>query len=155
MPYFAYTELLMKDADPQQHNEILNVLTDYFPNAFDGTCAWHLIKQGCDRDCPGKNAAGKENAEKWEYFKSHVKNWLYSWARAGYCESEDEYLISKELLFRYMSSEAALQSAGGRPELLKTVKDWVRKVITSEKLFRFDLRMQKRTLHTYCSNAHE
>ncbi len=154
-PYFGYTELLMKDADPQQHNEILNVLSQLLPNAFNSTCAWHVIEQGGNRHLPGKNAAGEENAEKWEYFKRHVKNWLYSWTRAGYCETEDEYLISKELLFRYISSEAALQSAGGRSHLLQTVKDWVRKVITSENLFRFDLRMEKRTFHTYCANGHE
>jgi len=154
--YFKYTELIMKDGDPQQHNEIQNFMVEYLTNAFDGACGWHLVRQGCLRDCPGKTAAGKENAEKWEQFLTHVKNWLYSWMRPGYCETEDEYKISKELLFRYISSESALQAAGGHQQLLDTVKRWVQnKVIVSENHFLFYLRKHKRAFHTYCSNGHE
>jgi len=146
----------MKDGDPQQHNEIQNFMVEYLTNAFDGACGWHLVRQGCLRDCPGKNAAGKENAEKWEQFLTHVKNWLYSWMRPGYCETEDEYKISKELLFRYISSQSALQAAGGQQQLLDTVKQWVQnKVIVSENHFLFYLRKHKRAFHTYCSNGHE
>eukprot|EP00984_Skeletonema_dohrnii_P007341 scaffold2656_cov152-Skeletonema_dohrnii-CCMP3373.AAC.1 len=82
--YFKYTELFMKDGDPQQHNEIKIFMGEYLTNAFDGACGWHLVRQGCLRDCPGKNAAGEENADKWDQFLTHVKNWLYSWMRPGY-----------------------------------------------------------------------
>ena len=76
------------------------------------------------------------------------------WMRPGYYETEDEYKISKELLFRYISSESALQAAGGHQQLLDTVKRWVQnKVIVSENHFLFYLRKHKRAFHTYCSNA--
>ena len=34
--------LLMKDGDPQQRNEMLCVIDDFFPNASEGGCGWHI-----------------------------------------------------------------------------------------------------------------
>lgn len=109
--YFKYTELIMKDGDSQQHNEIKAVMTEYLAQAFDASCGWHLVEQGCNRNCPGKTSVPKEKEKKWEHFLRHVKNWIYSWMKPGYCENEDEYRISSELLFRYISSTSALDAA--------------------------------------------
>lgn len=153
--YFKYTELIMKDGDPQQHNEIKAVMTEYLAQAFDASCGWHLVEQGCNRNCPGKTSVPKEKEKKWEHFLRHVKNWIYSWMKPGYCENEDEYRISSELLFRYISSTSALDAAGGNYDHITRVKEWVRLLVTSEGQFLHYLRKKKRAMHIYSSNGHE
>lgn len=154
--YFQYTELFMKDGDPQQHNEIKRAMTEYLQNAADAACGWHIVHQGFKRHCPGKNAVGPDCEKMWELFSDHVKKWIYSWMRPGYCESEEEYAVSKELLFRYISSPSGLKAAGGNQQHIDRVKNWVRSVVSShETLFLHYLRKHKRTLDVFCASGHE
>ena len=154
--YFQYTELFMKDGDPQQHNEIKGAMTEYLRNAADAACGWHIVHQGFQKNCPGKKSVGPEHEKKWEQFTDHVKSWIYSWMRPGYCESEEEYKVSKELLFRYIASESALDAAGGNAQHLTRVKEWVRKLVSShDTLFLHYLRKSKRTFDTFVASGHE
>lgn len=81
----------MKDGDPQQHNEIKRVMASYLKNAADAACGWHIIHQGWKRHCPGIMSV--PDKEKWRAVGDHIKNWIYSWMRPGYCETEEEFLL--------------------------------------------------------------
>lgn len=150
------TELFMKDGDPQQHNEIKRAMLKYMTNAADAGCGWHIVHQGYKRNCPGPLSAGKKNKHKWEQVIRHIKAWVYSWMRPGYCESEEEYKISKELLFRYVSSQTVLDASGGNLTGIDSIKEWLRLITNrDEQIFLHYLRMDKRCLDTFCASAHE
>jgi hypothetical protein len=42
----------MKDADPQQRNEILSSINKIFVNATEGTCEFHVVYMGWTKNIP-------------------------------------------------------------------------------------------------------
>ena len=153
-PYFELTQLFMKDGDPQQHNEIKGAMLRYLKNAVDAACGWHIVHQGWKRHCPGINSV--PNPEIWKQIGDHVKNWMYSWMRPGYCETEEEYEISKELLHRYVSSQTVFEASGSNPEHIKKVRAWIQLVTSSHAcLFLHYKRKSTRGFDTMCASAHE
>lgn len=144
----------MKDGDPQQHNEIKRVMASYLKNAADAACGWHIIHQGWKRHCPGVKSV--PNKEKWIAVGDHIKNWMYSWMRPGYCESEEEYNVSKELLHRYISSPTVYEASGRNDQHISRVKAWVHLVTSSHApVYLHYLRKDKRSLDTFVASAHE
>ena len=146
----------MKDGDPQQHNEIKRQMLNYLSNAADAACGWHIVHQGWKRHCPGVRSVPKEKEGAWKQVEKHIKAWIYSWMRPGYCECEEEYVISKELLFRYVSSRSVFEASGQNPITIKRVKDWIHLVTSSHApVFLHYLRKDKRSFDTMCASAHE
>jgi hypothetical protein len=47
-----------------------------------------------------------------------IKQWLYSWMKPGYVESDDEYRISKTLLIQFICSAPVLAAAGGNVNMI-------------------------------------
>jgi hypothetical protein len=90
----------MVDGDPQQRAELCKAIFVYMPNAINGGCGWYIVEQGWkaveDTDC---------NRDKYNLFKKRMKEWCYSWMTPGRVESEDEYYVSKQLLFAYLASK--------------------------------------------------
>jgi hypothetical protein len=155
---FLRTRLVMVDGDPQQKGEISKAITVYMPNAMDGGCGWHIVFQGWKAHGPGKTAVvdvgGKR--EKYNLFKKRVKAWCYSWMTPGGVELEEEYSVSKQLLFAYLASEEVLDACDGQQYIIDQVSTFVLNyVIVYDEVFLFFKKKFVRYFNVKTSSAHE
>jgi hypothetical protein len=63
-------------------------------------------------------SVSKVNRVRFKSLVRKIKQWLYSWMRPGYVESDDEYKISKLLLLQFICSAAALSACDGNVQLV-------------------------------------
>jgi hypothetical protein len=151
--------VIMADGDPQQKEEILNSFKFVFPNAVFGGCGWHIVFQGWIRYGPSLNQFRGRQRTLAKRLYRNVKRWCYSWMKTGYCETEEEYKISKALLVAYLSSDAVLKALGGgekahcvvaelRAYVLKRVADY-------EKEYSFWRKKNIRCFNIFHNSCHE
>jgi hypothetical protein len=153
---FKRTRLVMVDGDPQQRSELSKAILDYMPNAIDGGCGWHIVEQGWKSHGPGKTAVKEKKRDTYNLFKRRVKEWCYSWMRPGGVESEEEYSVSKELLFAYLGSSEVLQACDGQTYVVEQVSEFVRNyVIVYDRVFLFFKKKYLRYFDVKTSSAHE
>ena len=99
------------------------------PNATDGDCG---VEQGWKRHGPTMSAvtvaSGKR--DKFNIFRKGVKDWCYSWMTAGGVESEDEYSVSKQLLFAYLASPDVLDACDGNQHLIHQISEFIRNYVS-------------------------
>jgi hypothetical protein len=131
---FRRTRLVMVDGDPQQRAELSKAILDYMPNAMDGGCGWHIVEQGWKAHGPGKTAVTEAGGkrDKYNLFKKRVKDWCYSWMTPGGAESEEEYSVSKQLLFAYLASPEVLDACDGQCYVVEQVSSFVRNYVSEE-----------------------
>jgi hypothetical protein len=153
---FRRTRLVMVDGDPQQRSELSKAIMDYMPNAIDGGCGWHIVEQGWKAHGPGKTAVKEKKRDAYNLFKKRVKDWCYSWMTPGGAESEDEYSLSKELLFAYLASPEVLDACDGQQYIIDQVSDFVKNyVIIYDQVFLFYKKKYLRYFNVKTSSAHE
>ena len=154
---FKRTTLVMVDGDQQQRDQLVSSMLEFMPNAIDGTCAWHLINQGLIKKSLSKGfIKDPRKQEKYSLFLDHIKSWCYSWITPFGCENEEEYSLSKELLFSYINSQEGLLACDGSLHAQSALDDWVRNhVIIKEKLYLFYPRRFRRYFDVKTSSAHE
>ena len=66
-----------------------------------------LSIRGWIRHCPGPKSVDKGKQAEFKRIIKAVKAWVYSWMKLD-CESEEEYAISKSLLYCYLRSPAVV-----------------------------------------------
>jgi hypothetical protein len=153
---FRRTRLVMVDGDPQQRSELSKAILDYMPNAIDGGCGWHIVEQGWKSHGPGKTAVKEKKRDAYNLFKKRVKEWCYSWMKPGGVESEEEYSVSKQLLFAYLASSEGLEACDGQTYVIEQVSEFVRNyVIVYDRVFLFFKKKYLRYFDVKTSSAHE
>ena len=130
----------MADGDPQQSNEIQGAIMDYFKNAVRGSCGWHIVDRGWKEHGPGNNSVTVKNRAKFQRFIRHIHTWMYSWMRPGYCETQEEYELSKQMLFAYLGSETALNICEEQYHVIEKIKDFIHSHLFSMITFFFTTR---------------
>lgn len=122
----------MVDGDPQQRSELSKALSDYMPNAIDGGCGWHIVEQGWKRHAPNMTAVTEASGkrDKFNLLKKRVKAWCYSWMTPGGVESEEEYSVSKQLLFAFLASPEVLDACEGKQDTVDQVSYFVRTYVS-------------------------
>jgi hypothetical protein len=95
----------------------------------DGGCGWHIVEQGWKAHGPGKTAVIEKKRDAYNLFKKRVKEWCYSWMTPGGVESEDEYSLSKDLLFAYLASPEVMQACDGQQYIIDQVTDFVKNYV--------------------------
>ncbi len=94
----------MKDADPQQNDELLLSMNKIFVNATEGTCGFHVVHMGWKKNVPSCcNLLTPSKMNKWPSVVCQIHNWIYSWFNPGNVKDDDEYTISKFLLEKSIS----------------------------------------------------
>ena len=84
----------MKDADPQQRNEIHTTMKNIFVNASEGTYGYHLVNMGWRKNVPTCTGIfTPSQLKKWSSIVHQIHNWIYSWMNPGNVEDEDKYKI--------------------------------------------------------------
>jgi hypothetical protein len=146
-------KVVLVDGDPQQRGELEAAIRKYLHNAIVGTCGWHLVFQGYKRYGP-KKTAYRSNPSQYDAFEATLKNWLFSWMRRSYCETEHEYHISKTLFFRWLRSRDVLSLLGA--DVAKNVEGWVRdNVVNYQDYFVYYKRMNVRYFFQCTTSPHE
>ena len=147
----------MKDADPQQRNEIQSSMKRHFVNATEGTCGYHIVNIGWKKHVP--NCTGvltPVQLRKWSNIVHNIHRWIYSWMNPGYVEDEEEYEISKFLLEKYVCSHAVRDVVGDYTIVIERIIHFLRRhVYTWETLYLHYLRSHIRHFDTAHSSAHE
>jgi len=177
--------LIMKDGDPQQRNEILKALKEIFPNAIEASCGWHiginsyfvcsLIHSYCNillnnfismfSSIPvnqgwkvhvHSGAIAKYKQAQWTVIVRLIHKWMYSWMRPGYVETVAEYAISKCLLFKFVCSARVLDTAGGRAHIVVDILKFIRNHVTvHEDLYLHYIRKRVRHFDAAHASPHE
>jgi hypothetical protein len=112
----------MKDADPQQRNEIQSAMRNIFVNASEGTCGYHLVNMGWKHTIPNcVNLLHPSQLKAWSCIVRLIQSWVYSWMTPGNVEDEDEYEISKHLLEWFICSQAVLDIVGEHRFIISTI----------------------------------
>ena len=103
---FKKVELILVDADRQQETEIWNMMPIHMPNASLGFCGFHVVHQNKKKHGINKKCVAMSNKSSFKALVGTIHSWLYSFMQPGYCESEEEYEVSKALLFAFIRSES-------------------------------------------------
>jgi hypothetical protein len=148
--------LIMVDGDPQQGSEVASALKSYMPNAFFGKCGYHIIHQGWKRHGPTRSSLPTSLWVEYDNFCTTVKSWLFSFMSEGGVEDEDEYELSKELLFAYLNSSTVLRVCDGSTHLVHRVKTFVRDyVIVYDQFFLYYKRKSHQHFNVASNSCHE
>jgi hypothetical protein len=102
------------------------------------------------------NLLSPTNMTKWTRIVSHIHEWVYSWMNPGYVEDKDEYLISKYLLEKFITSKLVLDVVEGNTFLIGKILKFLRcHVYIWESLYLHYERKTIRHFDTSHSSPHE
>ena len=147
---------LICDGDAQQNLELRIAVEKLCPNAELGLCSFHLFNNGWNRHVIGSSNWLKSRNTAWTTFVRRIHSWMYSWTRPSYCQTEEEYEISKHLLIVCLTSKYALKMAGNNKQLIASAIAFIKGyVFPNETHFLFHPRKDKRTLCVATTSAHE
>ena len=94
-------ELVLVEGDKQQQAELFNAVQTYLTKATVGSCMFHIVQQNWKNNGTSTNYLLTRN---YTYCNATVKtlhNWIHSFADLPQVQDQDEYIISKKLLFAY------------------------------------------------------
>ena len=147
--------MCLVDGDPQQHANLVEALQTYLCNAVHTTCGYHLVMNSWKRYCPPKVSIQKSMLSKFEEFGKHITNWLFSFMRPGYCETQAEYELSKSLLYAFIRSPE-VQKILCSSQNVNQIDDWVRNIVlTKENQFLYYQRKHLRYYYQMTTSPHE
>jgi hypothetical protein len=151
------TELVISDGDSQECQQLDAAIATYLQNAMRGRCGWHVVVKGMARHCPSKNSLDRQFQTRYEHLLTSIQRWMFSWMLPLYCETEEEYNISKALLFDFISSKQVLHNVcGGDAMIPKRLLIFITNyVLIYEEQFVFYRRKSLRHFNEYNNCAHE
>ena len=131
-----------------------------FFNHFSGSDAVGTLFRRASQDTsPPRRSVPVENLDKYDRLVATIKWFLYSWMKPGNCETEEEMMISKALLFRLLTSTTVhdiFMSDGGENCPSKTIIAWIRNNVEPlEDHYLHYERFDLRHFDTHMNTAHE
>ena len=108
--------LVITDGDPQEIAAVDAAVGLHLPNTERGRCRWHIVDRGWACHCPRKVNVefGQTNLIK------ILQGWMNSWMKRGFCETREEYEISKALFKTYLSSTEVKLAFGDSVDIIKS-----------------------------------
>jgi hypothetical protein len=73
---------------------------------------------------PSLCIVGEKN-DKWQKVVRKIKNWMYSWMRPGFVESDMEYKISKHLLLCFVKSPSVLMASDNNSNIIERILKFI------------------------------
>ena len=89
-----------------------------------GVLIFHSVNQGWRVHVPSLCFVG-ENNDNWQKIVRKIKNWMYSWMRPGFVETDMEYKISKHLLLCFVKSQSVLMASDNNSNLIGRIEKFV------------------------------
>ena len=162
--------IVLTDGDSQQILMLENAIKLYFPDTYRGRCSWHIIDRGWTKNVKlamgghknGKRPLHLKGTRRKKPRKLTEQNrvarklyrWIFSWAQADYCDSREEFEVSKALFIRFVKSAPVVDVLGtGTVEaILSFLKV---NVFPHEYRFCFYVRRAMFHLETHSNTSHE
>ena len=123
-------KLVISDGDQKEYENIdVAMMKDVLKNSIRGRCGWHIVDRGWLSQ--GPKSTHIPNEEFIPYFKQvkfDIQNWIYSWMKPV-CYTNDEFIISKALLHKYIRSPLILERLG--ENVVLQVEYWLRNHVHS------------------------
>ena len=120
--YLSKVNLVISDGDSCEYTQLDIAIEKYMPNTLRIRCGWHLVDRGWNNYGP-KLKYYQDHKDLYREISCNIKSYLYSWMKPN-CETYDEYLISRSLLFKYLSSPQVMNTLG--KEYYNSVCNWIR-----------------------------
>jgi hypothetical protein len=150
------TELVISDGDSQECQQLDTAIDLYLPNARRARCGWHVAVKGWSRHCPSKTSVDRQHQARYDNLSSYIKRWIFSWMLPGYCETEQEFRISKALLIEFVLSKQVLEVCGGDTMIQRRIATFLTGyVLIYEEHFVFYRRKSVYHFNEYNNCAHE
>lgn len=151
---FKQVQVCMVDGDAQQRTKLIEAINKHMPNAMHSTCAYHLVTQKWWGKVP-KSSIPKKLWGAFERLWKFVHNWLLSFFRPGYCESREEYEMSKKILYFFLYSKEVRRVLSSKLNFAKVIQ-WIRNsVLTRENEFLYFQRKGQRYYFQITNSPHE
>ena len=145
--------IIVSDGDSQEYSQIDICINNHLTKASRVRCGWHLVDRGWKHQGPSFQPGDGLSKDDFLKAKIHVKEWIYSWMRLS-CESQQEYIISQHLLYRYLCSAHIVHSCG--PDFKRRVTAFITQCITShEEYYLFYKRKYVRHYDEYSNSCLE
>ena len=147
-------ELVLVDGDKQQQAELFNAVQSYLTKATVGSCMFHIVQQNWKNN-------GTSNClltRNYTYYNATVKtlhNWIHSFADLLQVQDQDEYIISKKLLFAYLHFPEALNVMEHKRNITKIHQWIIHHVVIYDQHFLAYLKKGKRTYYQKTTSPHE
>jgi hypothetical protein len=149
--YVNDVSMILTDGDNQTIIQLEQAIDKRFGFHEDGTpkverarCSWHIIDRGwfshvkyplggLSRKRRPKHLLGTKRPKPKELTAANqlsrkIYRWLFSWAQPGYCETEEEFLVSKALCVAFLKSKEVGAVLGD--EAGKLIIDFIRQYIS-------------------------
>jgi hypothetical protein len=120
--------IVVTDGDSQEINQLEDAVNKFFPNVYRIRCSWHIIDRGWHKkvNVPLGGHSGRKRPPELKGKKRRkpplltpqnktartIYRWIFSWAQPSYCESEEEYFVSKALFMKFVQSRQVRVSFG-------------------------------------------
>ena len=162
--------LMVTDGDSQEISQLEDSVKKFFPNVYRIRCSWHIIDRGWHKKVkvplgghtgrkrpPAlKGTRRKKPAPLTDVNKTArtIYRWMFSWAQPNYCETPEEYIVSKALFLKFVQSNQVKVLFG--EIFVHAVIDFVREsVFPHEERFCYYLRHSLFHLETHTNCGHE
>ena len=138
-------KIIVTDGDSQEIQQLDAAIVLYFKNAFRIRCSWHIIDRGWERYLSAALLGGSSRKKKIKNKRRRTKQamltekhqcarviyrWMFSWAQPSFCESEEEYKLSKALFMQYVKSEKVEELLGSTD--VERLLNFVRKSVFTQ-----------------------
>ena len=97
-------KVIISDGDSQEIQQIDNAIKLFLPKILRIRCGWHMVFMGWKVHMPSINSIVPGQQIQFLEIQSVLKNWMYSWMKSS-CETRTEFLISKKLFLKYISTD--------------------------------------------------
>jgi hypothetical protein len=145
----------ISDGDSQECQQLDTAIELYLPNARRACCGWHVAVKGWSRHCPSKKSVHQSYQACYDHLTSYIKQWIFSWMLPGYCETEEEYQVSKALLIDFVLSKQVLEVCGGDTMIQNCIAQLITHyVLIYEEQFVFYLHKSLCHFNEYSNCAH-
>jgi hypothetical protein len=87
----------------------------FFPQAIRRRCIWHIVDRGFDHRVSKTKGGDKAICDAvFTDLRGTLRTWMFTWAQPGYCYTELELAVSKNLMIKYLQSQPVLAVLGDR-----------------------------------------
>ena len=118
-------QVVITDGDSQETTQLDNAIDLFFPQAKRVRCGWHIVNRGWNKYVEGPKSFGSSMQRQYERLKKVTFQWIYSFMKPGYCETEYEYKVSKYLFINFLGNPDLFEGLGTL--LITNILSWFKR----------------------------